>query len=155
MAEQNGLNQQDHDLLRRALKTHEHVTGERASHLADSIAVASPVDPKAKAEASKRAYDSQAKLQNRVEETEQAQRRARVESEGGGPRPAESPNTPANVQPGNPGGGQEAMATERAKAQGFDRKGQEPQSAGGTGGPPPSSQPGGDTGPNAGGSSIT
>lgn len=131
MAEQNGLKQADHDLLKRALKTHEHVTGEKVTHLADSIPVVTEEDPKAKAKAAQKAYEDNAKLTSRVEQTQQAERQARAAAAApaGAASPAESPSTPSNVQPGNPGGGQEAMATDRAKEQGFDRKGDEPSTA--------------------------
>jgi len=124
--EQTGLKQADHDLLKRALKTHEHVTGEKASHLADSIPVVNEEDPAAKAKEAQRLHDANAKLSARVEETQQAERRARAALDAG----------PGSVQPGNPGGGQEAMASDRAKAAGFDRKGEEPGTAapGGGGG---------------------
>lgn len=127
-----GLNKDDHALLKRALKTHEHVTGERATHLADSIPVASDDDPEAKAKEAQRQHEATAKLAARVEETQQAERRARADQQAGtstAGRPAESPGTPANMQPGNPGGGQEALATERAKAAGLDGKGHEPATA--------------------------
>ncbi len=132
MAEQQtGLKKDDHELLKRALKTHEHVTGERASHLADSIPVVEDEDPKAKAARQQKEYEATAALNRRVEETQQAERRARAAAGAGAGTgsPAESPNTPANVQPGNPGGGQEALATENAKAAGHDRKGEEPPTA--------------------------
>ncbi len=118
MAENYGLKQADHDLLKRALSTHEHVTGERVTHLADSIPVLADEDPKAKAAKAQKDYEAQAKLNSRVEETAQAERRARAAA-----------TAPSDAQqPGNPGGGQEALATDRAKAAGEGREGEKPAS---------------------------
>lgn len=112
------LSKEDHAIVRRALTSHERLTGERAAHLIDSIEVESDQDPAAKQKAAQEAYNAQAELNRKVEETHQAERRARA----GG-------RTPDDIQPGNPGAGQEALVTERAKALGISPHGREPETA--------------------------
>lgn len=103
------LSEKDHDTVKKALNTYERMTGEPASGLINQIEVANPEkDTAAEAARKDAAYKSQAELQAAVEATEQAQRRAA----------AAAVANPDNMQPQNPGGDQEAMATERAKAAG-------------------------------------
>lgn len=97
------------EVIKRALTAYERMTGdEKAAGLAGRIQIADP--EKDAAEEAKRVqdqYNRQAELARRVEETQQAQRQAERAAQGGD-----------DTQPGNPGGGQEALATERAKAAG-------------------------------------
>src|SRR4051812_27837564 len=107
------ISQSDHDIVRRALTTYERTTGERAAHLIDQIEVADDAaDAQAKQDKAAADYKAQAELNRRVEETQQAERQARAGAASGDA-----------LQPGNPGAGQEALVTERAKAQGIKAAG--------------------------------
>jgi hypothetical protein len=111
------VSKENHEKIRRALTMYERTTGESVAGLIDAVEVDSGEDLAAKREAHDKAYAAQAELNAKVEATEQAQRRAQAARDAG------------DLQPGNPGAGQEALVTERAKALGIQPAGKEPATA--------------------------
>lgn len=112
------VTKEEHDKLQRAAEMYTRLTGESIGDIVGKIAVSdADADKEAEAKAADDRYRAQAAAQSAYEVAEQAHRRARAAVDAGG------------VQPGNPGPGMPAMATERAKAAGHDRHGEEPPTA--------------------------
>jgi hypothetical protein len=119
MAEFAGIKQEDKQKLERAARMYSNATGEDVTGVVGSIPVYNPEeDQKAKAKAAEEQLTRQAETQSALEKSQQEARRLRART-----------NEQGEVQPENPGPGQPAMVTERAKAQGADRKGEEPATA--------------------------
>jgi hypothetical protein len=106
------LSKEDYDTLKRALGMFERLTGDKTSQILALASVANPEEDK-KAEAARKdaAYKRQAELTALHEDAEQKLRQSR------------ETRTADEVQPGNPGPGQGALATERAEEAGH-RKGE-------------------------------
>lgn len=120
MGDFKGLKKDEMEKLRRAVRTHEHLTGEHV----DIGAIPEADDEKdqqAEQEKAQRELDRKAKVDRELERAHQEARKAERDKHKGD----------GDVQDENPGPGQPAMVTEAAKAQGASRKGDEPASAGG------------------------
>src|SRR5687767_7665059 len=116
MPEFAGLKKEDHEKLSRAAKMYATLTGETID--VGAIPIAEPEeDAKKKAERQERALANQAELTKKLEEAKQAERKLTISQQRG------------DIQDENPGAGQPAMVTERAREQGVTRKGQEPPQA--------------------------
>lgn len=114
-----GLKKEEHERLKRAVTMYHNLTGETVD--ISGIPIENPEeDAKAKAKRAEKDLQEQADITRKSEEAQQRERQLRARPVGG------------DVQDENPGPGQPAMVTERAKAQGKRRKGQEPKSAGGS-----------------------
>lgn len=114
MAEFKGLKKDEHAALTRAVTMYANLTGEKVN--ISGIPVASDEDdPKKKAEQDAKELAASAKATAAAEDANRELRRLQVRQQGGG-----------GIQDENPGPGQPAMVTERAKAQGVSRKGEEP-----------------------------
>ena len=118
MAEKDfGLKREDHQKLTRAARMYSNLTGEDVNGIVSSIPVRSEEDDAAaRAKAAEEDAQRKAEMNRKVEEAQQQARRLQSGQTG-------------DVQPGNPGPGQPAMATERAKDAGHDRHGEEPDTA--------------------------
>lgn len=108
-----GLKKEDHEKLQRAVTMYTNLTGERID--VGGIPVEEPEkDAKAEAKKAKKALEEEAEVTREVEKARQRERQLKLAKEAG------------EVQDENPGPGMPAMVTERAKAQGVSRKGEEP-----------------------------
>lgn len=120
MPEFAGLSKEDHEKLTRAATMYRNLTGEALD--VTSIPVAEPEkDAKERAKREEKAFTERAKATKSAEDAKQKLRQLEIAEQKGA----------SGVQDENPGPGQPAMVTERAKAQGVSRKGEEPESAGG------------------------
>lgn len=118
MAEFSGIKQEDHQKLERAARMYSNATGEDVTGIVGQIPTAKPEeDAKAKAEREQRRTEQTAAANREVEEADRRARQLRNQRDTG------------EVQDENPGPGQPAMVTERAKAAGISRKGEEPNMA--------------------------
>ena len=107
-----GLKKEEHEKLTRAAAMYTNMTGEKID-VASIPVYSEEEDAKAKQKQAENDLKRTAETTRKVEEARQEERRLKIQAEGG-------------VQDHNPGPGQPAMITERAKAQGKSRKGQEP-----------------------------
>jgi hypothetical protein len=130
-----GIEQSEHEALQRAAKLYAG-TGEDVTGVVDKIPVKgeSEEDKSKKAEAKNKldeeSLQSTAEAQAALEKAQQEARQIQARTdEQGNVWPEPEGAEPKDVQPGNPGAGQPAMATEKAKAQGMGRQGEERKEA--------------------------
>lgn len=130
-----GLKKEDKDELDKAVKLYA-ATGKDLRSVVSSIPVA-PTDPKEKEEADKKKAEAENEKAEKQLELQAAAQRAKEKADQAGRKIAAHTDDAGNLsmteeeqealkesgalQPGNPGGGQAAPATERAKAQGRGR----------------------------------
>jgi hypothetical protein len=118
-----GIKPEEKAQLERAARMYTNATGEDVTAVVSGI----PVQPDAHEAAEAKAAHAEEELkwsaeaQTKLDKARQEERRMKRASDAGFPG--------SEVQEGNPGPGQPAMATERAKAQGRNRKGEEPSIA--------------------------
>lgn len=120
MGEYKGLKKEDHEKLQRAVTTHKNITGESVD-ISGIPVYNEEEDLKAKQAKATAEFERKSKVDNELEKAQQRARQIERDSHGGG-----------DVQSENPGPGQPAMVTERAKEQGVSRAGEEPDIAGGS-----------------------
>ena len=120
-----GIEQSEHEALRRAAKLYAG-TGEDVTGVVERIPVKgeSEEDKSKKAEAKNKvdeeSLQATAEAQAQLEKAQQEARKIQNRTDSAGNVWPEQ--NPDDVQPGNPGAGQPAMATEKAKAQGLGRQ---------------------------------
>lgn len=122
MPEFAGISQEDKQRLERAARMYTNATGEDVTAVVSAIPVQPDEADSAEAKAAKAEEELKwsAEAQSSLDKAHQHERRLARERDAG---------FPAAVQEGNPGPGQPAMATTRAKAAGRTRKGEEPSIA--------------------------
>lgn len=112
------MDEKNYERLQRAAKMYSQLTGEAVD--LGGITVDKPEeDAKAKAEKLQKQQAAESKVQKAKEDADQQLRKLKVAQQTGD-----------DIQDENPGPGQPAMVTERAKAAGVSRKGEEPQRKG-------------------------
>ena len=117
-----GITQVEKERLERAARMYTNATGEDVTSVVSAIPVQPDAAETVEAKAAKAEQELQwsAEAQRNLDSAHQQERRLARERDAG---------FPSAVQEGNPGPGQPAMATTRAKAAGMRRTGEEPRSA--------------------------
>ena len=120
MAEYAGIKEEEQKRLGEAATMYRNMTGHDLSSVVSGIPVQKPEeDAKAKQARAQKQLDSTAQAQRHLEDADRQARKLRRQAQGGD-----------DVQDNNPGPGQPAMVSDRAREQGVTRKGEEPQRTG-------------------------
>lgn len=117
-----GLKKEDHEKLTEAATLYRNLLGKDLTGVVNSIPVADSAENEAAAKAKKAEADLKrsAEIQRAKEDADQQARQLDLQKQ----------RESGDIQPENPGPGQPAMVTERAKAAGVSRAGEEPIIAG-------------------------